>query len=42
MLHMDFREFTFQRLSGKCSVGVMVAYALRYGEQEIPYGSVRR
>src|SRR5215210_5131100 len=31
-----------EKLSGKCSVGVMVAYALRYGEQEIPYGSVRR
>src|SRR5918994_4114587 len=31
-----------ERLSGKCSAGVMVAYALHYGEQEIPYGSVRR
>jgi hypothetical protein len=26
----------------KVSAGVMVAYALRYGEQEIPHGSVRR
>jgi hypothetical protein len=26
----------------KVSAGVMVAYALRYGEQEVPYGSIRR
>jgi hypothetical protein len=25
----------------KVSAGVMVAYALHYGEQEIPHGSVR-
>src|ERR671917_254109 len=31
-----------ERLSGKCSAGVMMAYAPRHGEQEIPYGSVRR
>jgi hypothetical protein len=31
-----------RRLSGNCSAGMMMAYALRYGEQEILYGSVRR
>jgi putative transposase len=31
-----------EKLSGKCSAGVRVAYALRHGEQEIPHGSVRR
>ena len=42
ILDMDFREFLFQKLSGKYSAGVRVAYALRHGEQEIPHGSVRR
>ena len=37
-LYTDCRE----RLSGKCSSGVMVAYAARHGEQEIPHGSVRQ
>jgi hypothetical protein len=31
-----------ERLSGKCSAGVMVVYAPRYGEQEIPHRSLRR
>src|ERR671920_389371 len=31
-----------ERLSGKCSAGVRMAYALHYGEQEILYGSVLR
>jgi hypothetical protein len=30
-----------ERLSGKCSADVMVAYAPRHGEQKIPHGSVR-
>jgi hypothetical protein len=30
-----------KRLSGNCAGKVMFAYALRYGEQEIPYGFVR-
>jgi putative transposase len=38
---MNFREFYFQRLSGKCLTGVILAYALRHGEQEIPHGLVR-
>jgi len=29
-------------LYGKCSAGVMVAYAPPHGEQEIPYRSVRQ
>ena len=33
---------SLERLSGKCWANLMVAYALHYGEQEIPYGSVRR
>jgi transposase len=36
-----FGQF-LERLSGKCSEGVMVAYAPRYGEQKIPHGFVRR
>jgi hypothetical protein len=28
---------SLQRLSGKCWANLMVAYALHYGEQEIPY-----
>jgi hypothetical protein len=31
-----------ERLSGKYVTDVTVAYAPRYGEQEIPHGSVRR
>jgi hypothetical protein len=31
-----------ERLSGKCSASVIVAYAPRYGEQKISHGSVRR
>src|SRR5215212_9467165 len=31
-----------QRLSGKCSAGVMVAYAPPHGEQKLPYGYFRR
>src|SRR5918995_103827 len=31
-----------ERLSGKCSTGVMVAYAARHGEQKIPHGFVRQ
>src|SRR5919112_2460319 len=31
-----------ERLSGNCAGNMMFAYALRYGEQEIPYGFVRR
>jgi hypothetical protein len=30
-----------ERLSGNCAGNMMFAYALRYGEQEIPYGFVR-
>ena len=37
-LYTDCRE----RLSGKCSSGVMVAYAARHGGQKIPHGSVRQ
>jgi hypothetical protein len=32
---------SLERLSGNCAGNVMFAYALRYGEQEIPYGFVR-
>src|ERR671914_2500431 len=42
---MDFRELTFQRLSGKCSEDALVTYAMLHGdhgEQEIPHRSVRR
>src|SRR5215210_4119693 len=38
----EWLKSSVERLSGKCAGGVMVAYALRYGEQEIPHGSVRR
>src|SRR4028119_2477736 len=31
-----------ERLSGKCSTGVMVAYAAPHGEQKIPHRSVRQ
>ena len=37
-----FSELPRERLSGKCSADVMVAYAAPRGEQEIPYRSVRR
>ena len=30
-----------ERLSGNCAGYMMVAYALRYGEQEAPHGFVR-
>src|SRR5919107_3392741 len=39
---LSFRECDLERLSGKCSAGVRMAYALHYGEQEILYGSVLR
>src|SRR5215212_10103153 len=42
ILDANFGELPFQRLSGKCSSGMIVAYPLRHGEQEIPHGSVRR
>jgi hypothetical protein len=34
-LYPSFTKY-LQRLPGKCSSGVMVAYALHHGEQEIP------
>ena len=37
-----YSPYRVERLSGKCSADVMVAYALRHGEQEVPHGSVRR
>ena len=39
---LPFFTNDLERLSGKCSAGVMVAYAPRHGEQEIPHGFVRR
>jgi hypothetical protein len=38
----EWLKSSLERLSGKCSAGVMLAYSLRYGEQEIPHRSVRR
>jgi hypothetical protein len=32
-----FCELRLERLSGKCSADAVVAYALRYGEHEIPH-----
>src|SRR4028118_1554508 len=42
LLTGELRRTPLPKLSGKCSAGVMMAYAPRYGEQEIPHGSVRR
>src|SRR3712207_1751108 len=41
-LFWNYQTVSLERLSGKCSVAVMVAYAPRHGEQEIPHGPVRR
>ena len=38
----QWTKSSLERLSGKCSASVMVAYALHYGEQDLPHGSVRR
>src|SRR5215203_2036080 len=38
----EFPRTPLLRLSGKCSVDVMVAYAPHHGKQEIPHRSVRR
>jgi hypothetical protein len=40
-VNAKFAECIIERLSGNCAGKVMFAYALRYGEQEIPYGFVR-
>src|SRR5215212_5384542 len=41
-LQPSFQTVSLERLSGKCSADVMVAYAALHGAQEISYGSVRR
>src|SRR5215203_7011649 len=38
----EFPRTPLLRLSGKCSVDVIVAYAPHHGKQEIPHRSVRR
>src|SRR5215216_4068999 len=41
-LQPTFQTVSLERLSGKYSARVMVAYAVRHGEHHLPHGFVRR
>jgi hypothetical protein len=42
VLTLPLFALLLERLSGKCPAVALVTYALRYGEQEVSYRSVRR